>query len=261
MDVALEDVQKTALIPLVIRALETERDNARIVDQRAVEITQALNVDCQKYDAFLSHEGVVARTILIDEAVRSFVAKHPHAVCVNMGCGLDNRFERVDNGTIDWYDVDLPSSIAVRREIYKDTDRRRMMAADVLAGDWLDGIASDRPTLFIAEGLFMYFEKDEIARILRSITSAVEPGCLVVELMSPAVVGKQKHHDTVGTTGAVFRYGAKSGHEFEELCPRLSLVKETSLNDLAKHWSVRGRLFATLFPNLNNRIAVYKWGN
>jgi O-methyltransferase involved in polyketide biosynthesis len=33
-----------------------------------------------------------------------------------MGCGLDNRFERVDNGKIRWFDVDLPGSIAVRKK-------------------------------------------------------------------------------------------------------------------------------------------------
>ena len=64
MELTFGDVQETALIPLAIKASETARSNARIIDLKAKEIIDALGVDVSKYDPFLSHEGVVARTIL-----------------------------------------------------------------------------------------------------------------------------------------------------------------------------------------------------
>lgn len=57
----------------------------------------------------------MARTILIDTIVKKLISKYPDAICINMGCGLDNRFSRVDNGQIQWYEIDLPNSIAVRQ--------------------------------------------------------------------------------------------------------------------------------------------------
>ena len=49
---------------LAIKASETSRPNARIKDYKAKEIIDALGVDVRKFDPFLSHEGVVARTIM-----------------------------------------------------------------------------------------------------------------------------------------------------------------------------------------------------
>ena len=63
MDLQIGDIQETALITLAIRASETARPNARIKNNLAKEIIDTLGVDVSKYDPFMSHEGVVARTI------------------------------------------------------------------------------------------------------------------------------------------------------------------------------------------------------
>jgi O-methyltransferase involved in polyketide biosynthesis len=36
-----------------------------------------------------------------DRLVQDFLACHPDAVVVHIGCGLDTRFVRVDNGRVD----------------------------------------------------------------------------------------------------------------------------------------------------------------
>ena len=64
MDLKFGDIQETALIPLAIKASETARPNARIKDLKAKEIIDTLGVDVSRFDPFLSHEGVVARTIM-----------------------------------------------------------------------------------------------------------------------------------------------------------------------------------------------------
>ena len=37
---------------------------------------------------------------MFDRALKSYLQQYPDAVCVNLGCGLDSRFSRVDNGSI-----------------------------------------------------------------------------------------------------------------------------------------------------------------
>ncbi len=54
MNLKLGDVQTTALIPLAIKANETKRKNARITDNKAAEIIDALGVDTAQYDKFMS---------------------------------------------------------------------------------------------------------------------------------------------------------------------------------------------------------------
>ena len=98
MELKLGDVQTTALIPLAVKANETLRKNARIKDKKAVEIIRALNIDTEKYDKFMSHEGVVARTIMLDRQLKSIIKRNPDTVVVNVGAGFDDRFSRMDNG-------------------------------------------------------------------------------------------------------------------------------------------------------------------
>ena len=128
----LGDVEVTAMIPLMNRATETQRKHPRVRDEKAVEIVETLGVKTAKYDKLVTHECVVARTIMFDEALRDLIALYPDATVVNLGCGLDNRFARVDNGRIRWYDLDLPDSIEVRRKVFSDTGRRTMLPVSVL---------------------------------------------------------------------------------------------------------------------------------
>lgn len=74
MELKLGDVQTTALIPLAIKANETLRPNPRVKDPKAVEIIKSLNIQTEEYDKFMSHEGVVARTIMLDQQLRGILA-------------------------------------------------------------------------------------------------------------------------------------------------------------------------------------------
>ena len=256
----LGDVQTTALIPLAIKANETKSKKPRIRDEKAVEIIDALQIDTKPYDKFLSHEGVVARTIMIDRTVNKLLEKFPDANVVSFGCGFDNRFSRVDNGRISWYDVDLPDSITARRKAYPDRDRVTMIPGNALEREWTENIPKDRMTIVIAEGFFMYFTREETEQILNNITESFPKGFLLAEMMGKFAAGdKGKHHDTVKSTNAQFKWGTDSAEEFLELSDKLSLVREDSFNVEMQHFGIRCFMFAKLFWKFNNRLAVFKW--
>lgn len=263
MDLQLGDIQKTALIPLVIRANETKRKNARIRDKKALEIlnaleTTALKIDAKRFDSFFSHEGVVARTILFDTAVSNLLETYPSALCVNLGCGLDDRFSRVDNGKCAWFNIDLPDSIAVRRNFFLETQRERIISGDILTPDWMEGIPANSIVIVIAEGLLMYFSRAQVKAILNNITGAFCGGFLLAELMHPKMMN-EKMHDTVRHTNAKFGWGTQSGKELLELDENLELLEEISFWQEAKKHTLAGKIGSVLLKNLNNRLAVYKW--
>ncbi len=72
---------------------------------------------------------------------------------VEIGTGLNTRFERTDNGQVRWIDLDLPDTIELRRKFFADSDRRNMLAASALEEGWLPvvqdypGQEEDRSTL------------------------------------------------------------------------------------------------------------------
>ena len=261
MDLRFGDIQETALVTLAIRASETARHNPRIADKKATEIIDTLGVDVSKYDPFLSHEGVVARTIMFANTLRGLIAQYPDALCVNLGCGFDDKFSQVDNGKIEWYDVDLPDQIAVRRKVYEDRPRCTMLDGDALDGAWMSALPQDRSTnIIVMEGVLEYFTKEQTATCLHMLCDSFAHGFLVAEMNSMFMVKHSKQHDAIKNTNATFKWGTKSGAEFVELEPRMTLLSEHSYNEEMRKHTLRGKLFAmTLGKNVNNRIAVFEW--
>lgn len=266
MELQLGDVQTTALIPLAIKANETMSRKPRIKDPKAVEIIKALNIDTDQYDKFMSHEGVVARTIMMDRQLKGIIKKAPDTVVVNVGAGFDNRFPRVDNGRIYWFDLDLPDAIAARKKAFPDQDRVTMIAGNALENGWCDQVREvlagrKAKPVFIAEGLFMYFTMDQIKTFLNVLKDNFpEGGTLIAEQNCKMMQKNEKYHDTVKSTNAHFVSGTDSGQEIADLTEGIRLVEEHSFNEVMKRYSIRGKLFALLLPKMNNRWATFKWG-
>lgn len=264
MKLKLGDVQTTALIPLAVKASETLRKNPRIKDQKAVEIIQVLQIDTKQYDKFMSHEGVVARTIMLDRQLKGIIQKNPDTVIVNVGAGFDNRFSRVDNGKILWFDLDLPDAIAARRKAFAERDRVTMIAGNALEKNWcvqvkeaLSGRKSN--PVFIAEGLFMYLKLDQIRTFLEVLKNNFpDGGILIAEQNCKLMQKNEKHHDTVKNTNAHFLSGTDSAQEIADPTDGIQLVEEHSFNEEMRKYSIRGKLFALLLPKMNDRWATFR---
>lgn len=259
MDLKFGDVQETVLIPLAVKASETTSENPRITDQKAKKIIDTLGVDVSKYDPFLSHEGVVARTIMFREKLKELIKQYPNATGINLGCGFDDKFVQVDNGKITWFDVDLPDQIAVRRKVYEDRSRCIMIEGSALDSAWTHMIPKSDMYIIVMEGVLEYFSKEQVKTCLNMLCDSFEHGYLLAELHSPFLEKNSKHHDTVKYTNATFGWGTKSGKKYLPLEPRLMFVSEQSYNDEMKKYSIRGKLFTLIGRNINNRLAVFKW--
>jgi O-methyltransferase involved in polyketide biosynthesis len=142
VDPALNGVAETLLIPLYNRAMESQRPDAIMKDEKAVALVKQMGYDFDQVSKIRMFEAnKVARIMLtreIDRYARDFFRRHPEAVVVHIGCGLDSRFERVDNGKVEWYDLDLPDVIGLRRKFIGDEgERYHLLGCSVLDDAWL----------------------------------------------------------------------------------------------------------------------------
>ena len=174
--VELGPVQETLFIPLAARARETRRRRPVLRDPKAAEILASVDFDTRKYGRGWGGSVTVLRTAIFDCWVSDFLTGHPGGTVVELGTGLNTRFERVGNGQAHWIDLDLPDTIELRRRFFADSARRRMVAASVLDQDWLSAVAdSPGPYFFAAEGVLAYLDQapQVIARIARSFPGAL----------------------------------------------------------------------------------------
>ena len=167
MKVDLGPVQETLLIPLLARARETEKPRGLLRDQRALDIVRSLDYDFAKWEGGRSLNGAMLRARMFDHYVENFLDANPSGTVVEIGCGLDTRFERVENGRLRWFDLDLPDTIALRRRFFDDGARRTMIAASVLETDWMAQVkATGGPWMFVAEAVLPYLGAADARRAI-----------------------------------------------------------------------------------------------
>jgi O-methyltransferase involved in polyketide biosynthesis len=174
--VELGAVQETLFIPLAARARETRRRRPALRDPKAAEILASVDFDTNKYGRGWGGGVTVLRTAIFDRWVSDFLAEHPGGTVVEIGAGLNARYDRADNGQAHWIDLDLPDTIELRRRFFTDSSRRRMVAASVLDQDWLPAVwDSPGPYFFAAEGVLVYLDQapQVIARIAGSFPGAL----------------------------------------------------------------------------------------
>jgi O-methyltransferase involved in polyketide biosynthesis len=195
VDPALGGVAETLLIPLYHRAMESQRPDGILKDEKAAALVNLLNYDFDQIRRIRTTEGnMVARLMLtreMDRYAQEFLGHHPDGVVVHIGCGLDSRFERVDNGQVEWYDLDLPEVIGLRRKfIGGEGERYHVLDCSVLDDTWLDllKMKSGCPILFLAENVFVYFTEIQIKSLILKLLDHFPGAELVFDGWSPFFV-------------------------------------------------------------------------
>ncbi len=106
-------VSETLMIPLHARALEQRQPEPLVRDPLAADLVERIDDDWRRIK--VNRHDLTASVVRVrefDRMAREFLADHPRATVVHIGCGLDTRFQRVDNGQVRWFDLDLPDVIA-----------------------------------------------------------------------------------------------------------------------------------------------------
>jgi len=223
----LSGVAATLLITLYIRAIESQRPDALIKDERAEAVVRWLDQETLRKTAALTDDSTRVVVILksrdFDRFALDFLSRHPDAVVVHIGCGLDTRFERVcseqpDNGQVEWYDLDLPDVIELRRKLVGGEGvRHHFLACSVLDSAWLDTVSAhrQRPFLFLAEGVFMYFEEAQVKSLVLTLRDRFPGAELVFDAFSPFM--RWAHNNKVARTkvGVPLHWALKHSQDLE----------------------------------------------
>jgi O-methyltransferase involved in polyketide biosynthesis len=256
--VSLSGVPETMLIPMYARAVESRKEHRVIDDQAAVEMVDRLDYDFSKFDkGKMSLWGCVARTIIFDRELKKYIANHPECVCINIGCGLDTRFRRVDNGKIVWCNLDLPSVIDLRKELLPDQEREISIAESVFDDTWVDKVPKKQNTVFIIEGVLMYFTEEQVKNLFSMIRKHFPNATVFAELSSTVMVKNQKKHDVLNETSAKFHWGIKYSKDVEAICPFMKLTGEWNLTPEMRRFTLAATIMMP-FQSFNNRIARFQ---
>jgi O-methyltransferase involved in polyketide biosynthesis len=236
----LGGVAETLLVTLYIRALESQRPDALLKDEKAVALVKNMNYDFSQFAKILMDEDdkltIILRNREFDRQAQGFLARNPKAVVVHIGCGLDSRFERVDNGQVEWYDLDLPEVIDLRRQLIGDEGPRyHLLPNSAFDEAWLPklDIHSDRPFLFLAEGVFMYFPEALVRTLVLALRDRFPGAELVCDAFSPFLVRANNLKFKLSGTkiGLHYYWGLSNGKDVEKWGDDISLLDDWFIFD------------------------------
>lgn len=229
----LGGVAETLLLILAIRAFESQRPDALVKDEKAEALVRQMDQDLlrkklAKVEDY-SQVAMILRSRDFDRHAQDFLARHPEAVVVHIGCGLDTRFERVDNGQVEWYDLDLPEVIELRRKLIGgEGDRYHLLGCSVLDSPWLDTVSAHgrRPFLFLAEGVFVYLEEANVKSLVLTLVECFPGAELVFDTFSPLLRWANNLRVTLTKVGARSHWALKDGREVEQWNTAIRLLDE-----------------------------------
>lgn len=232
--------KETMLMTLSGRAMQSQWKKPILRDPWAEEAMRHIDYDISK-----SYRGVgswsmwseigctiiATRAATFDMLASRYLADHPAATVLHLGCGMDSRIFRIDPpASVQWFDMDYPDVIDLRRQLFPERDAYHLIGASLDDLRWLDEVPRDRPGLLVAEGVLHYLPETEVKALLNAVVAHFPGGQMIFDICNSMIV--KRAGSNVGGTGATYKWGLDDPQDLHQLEPKLELIKEYSMHEL-----------------------------
>lgn len=227
--------KETMLMMLSSKAIQSQWKDPILRDPWAEEAMRHIDYDMSKTLTGVASWGmwkeigctiIATRAATFDQLTNQYLAEHPDATVLHVGCGMDSRVFRVDPpANVQWFDVDYPDVIDLRRQLFPERGASyHLIGAPLDDLRWLDEVTRDRPGLFIAEGVLHYLSETEVKALLNAVVAHFPGGQMVFDICNSMIV--KRTGSNVGGTGATYKWGLDDPQDIQQLEPKLELIKE-----------------------------------
>ncbi|HUH98790.1 MAG TPA: class I SAM-dependent methyltransferase, partial [Anaerolineales bacterium] len=232
--------KETMLMTLSGRALQSQWKDPILHDPWAEEAMRHIDYDLSKQLTGVASWSmwkdigptiIATRAATFDQLTDHYLADHPDAIVLHVGCGIDSRAFRVDPpSSVQWFDVDYPDVIELRGRLFPARGAYHMIGAPLADLHWLDGVPRDRPGLLIAEGVLHYLSETDVKALLNAVVAHFPSGQMIFDICNSMIV--KRAGSNVGGTGATYQWGLDDPQDIKQLEPKLELIKEFRPSEL-----------------------------
>ena len=261
--VDLSPLQQTLFLPLWARAMETQKETPLLIDNKAAEIIESVNFDFSTLNNGLQEINIISwisRCRKYDEIINRFIIENPNGTIVNIGCGMDTYYERAINSSVQWFELDLPEVIELKRNFFEETENRKFISESFLNTKWFEQVIPKEKVLFISAGVFCYFEESTIKDFLIKIADYFPSAELLFDVTSSQGVKAANEVITKAGLGrnAIMKWALKNKEVILQWDNRLKLLgvyytfKQKNLN-----LSFRNRIIGAISDSLNIQYILH----
>ncbi|MBN1873304.1 MAG: class I SAM-dependent methyltransferase [Anaerolineae bacterium] len=247
--IELKGVQETLLLPLWGRAVETRKEKPLLRDIEAVRIIDSIDCNFDQISSKvnpLSRASWIARSIYFDDKIKNYLEKNPEGTIINIGCGLDTTYERVNNGKAMWYEVDFPEVIEIRRQLINETSQRKFLAYSVFNEEWYSEISDTDNILIMIAGVIYYFTENQAQDLFRTFENKFKKCTIIFDyssLRGIKIANRKVIEDSGMDEDAYLKWGIDNIKEIEKWSHRIKVVDNMKMfTEHRKKYPVSKRL-------------------
>jgi O-methyltransferase involved in polyketide biosynthesis len=258
-NIELGSVQETLLLPLWGRAMETQKNSPKLLDTKAVSIINSIPYDFTKIAeniSKLSQISWISRSIFFDSKIKEFIAKNPNAAIINIGCGLDTTFDRVDNGSIQWFDLDLPDVINLRKKYFSETDRRHFIAKSVIDETWYNEIKKTDKVMLLIAGVIYYFDEETVKALFNKFINTFDYVEIIFDYCSPKgmeIANKKVIENSGMSKSAYLKWSIKDIYELEKWNTKIKIITDMPM---FKEYKKKYPVFKRIGMNISDILKI-----
>ena len=183
----LKGLEDTLYIPLMARIYASKKFPEFFYDEKALSLevyipTNDIGENTTEYFYMAS----VCRQYTIDKKIRRFIETKDLSNVVFLGAGLETAYSRIGNKTVNFYQVDLPDVIEVRRSLLGEAENECLISGDMFSLDWIKEVDISLPTLLVVSGVYQYFKEEKILSMISDMKDRIPNGELVFDATNSA---------------------------------------------------------------------------
>lgn len=172
----LDGVAETLLWTLRNRAEESEHPGSSFTDPWSVRLYEAIRYDYARFGKLSQTHAL--RAAALDRETRAYLDSHPRATVVALGEGLQTTYWRMGSPDVPWLSVDLVPVHDLRARLLPVEPRIEPLSASALDRSWMDRVNPSHGVFISAEGLFMYFDREDVMSLIADCAARFPGGRL-----------------------------------------------------------------------------------
>lgn len=219
MDNLLSGVEDTLYIPLVARIYVSENFPGFFYDEKALSLKQYIPTNLiEKNASEYFHMASVCRQDVIDKKIIKFLEENKNCNIVFLGAGLETAYNRINNKEANFYQVDLPDVIDIRKRVLGNSENEKLISGDMFTLEWIKEIDTNLPTMIAVSGVYQYFYKDKIVDMIKKMKYIFPKGELVFDATnSKGLEVANKYVKKTGNVNAQMYFSIDNVNEFADI--------------------------------------------
>lgn len=212
----LKGVEDTLYIPLTARIYASKKFPEFFYDKRALSLEECIPInDIKENTTEYFHMASVCRQYTIDKKIKKFIEIHNLCNVVFLGAGLETAFSRVGSTKANFYEIDLPNVIEVRKKVLGCAENETLFSGDMFTLDWIKEVDVSLPTMIVVSGVYQYFREEKIISMIQQMKDSIPKGELIFDATnSTGLKLANKYVKKTGNTDAQMYFSVDNPIEF-----------------------------------------------